>query len=132
MVPTVLVNLAIELNLRIQYTAKRMPNQCNNEVPQAAVITSCKKVVRRQDAIQRLDALNTPWRYWTVVRLPIENFRPIPSLNQRATSITSLPVCIPFQICRHHLFRSIRWSKGSVLIGLSGKVSVATAIIAAY
>ena len=45
------------------------------------------------------------------MRLPIEIFRPIPSLNQRATSITSLPVCIPFQICRHHLFRSIRWSK---------------------
>ena len=43
MVPTVLVNLAIELNLQIQYTAKRMPNQCDNEVPQAAVITSCKK-----------------------------------------------------------------------------------------
>ena len=45
------------------------------------------------------------------MRLPIEVFRPIPSLNQRATSITSLPVCIPFQISRHHLFRSIRWSK---------------------
>mgnify|MGYP003685710093 FL=1 len=43
MVPTVLVNLAIELNLRKKYTAKRMPNQCDNEVPQAAVITSCKK-----------------------------------------------------------------------------------------
>ena len=34
MVPTVLVDLAIELNL---------PNQCDNEVPQAAVIASCKK-----------------------------------------------------------------------------------------
>ena len=43
MVPTVLVDLAIELNLRQQYTAKRMPNQCDNEVPQAAVIASCKK-----------------------------------------------------------------------------------------
>ena len=43
MVPTVLVNLAIELNLLSLHTAKRMPNQCGNEVPQAAVIASCKK-----------------------------------------------------------------------------------------
>jgi hypothetical protein len=42
MVPTILVNLVIELNLINYHTAQRVPNQCDNEVPHAAVITSCK------------------------------------------------------------------------------------------
>lgn len=60
-----------------------MPNQCDNKVPQAAFITSWKQDGSQiAHATQRLDALNRPWRYWTVVRLPIEVFRFIPSLNQ--------------------------------------------------
>ena len=101
-----------------------MPIQCDNKAPQAVVITSCKQG-GSQIGRYRLDALNTPRRYWTVVSLPIEVFSPIPSLNQRATSITSLPVCIPFQSCRHHPFRSIRWSKvGIDLLAYAGSASI--------